>query len=259
VAAAVSVMVQQMFSMTPQTLLLLLALLAQVFALSSQELAPVDPSASDCAAADGDCSTPDWTSALQVASALQVRRGQQLGNRSEVHTPQALSCEGPWCDMLVEFCALFDTGDPVSIQKAVDTYIDGDQGFKMALTKSRYYDLPKDVVGERAAWLLSKGYVGWTFGPVLEKVDLDRGAGIVSIARHGTFSLHLNWVLRKFFYATYMQPLPNHQHFPYSRLDSLQNSDGGPSVGLLDLKLGGHSGEVEKGWKIVDAALIKLG
>merc|ERR1719189_988240 len=252
-------MVQQMFGMTPQTRLLWLALLPQVFASSPQEIASFESSGSDCAAADGNCSTTDWMSALQVASALNVRRGQQMGNRSEVHAPQALSCEGPWCDMLVEFCALFDTGDPVSIQRAVDTYIDGEQGFKMALTRSRYYDLPKDVVGERAAWLLSKGYVGWTFGPVLEKVDLDRGEGIVTIARHGTFSLHLNWVLRKFFYATYMQSLPNHKNFPYSTLDSLQNSDGGPSVGLLDLKLGGLTGEVERGWKIVDATLVKLG
>jgi len=252
-------LIEQLFSMALQTPLLLLTLLPTALASSEEGVEPAEASSFGCAAADGTCTAPDWISALQGISAVHVRRGQQKGNRSKVHAPQAISCEGPWCDMLAGFCALFDTFDADSMQRAVDTYVDGEQGFKMALTQNRYYDLPKDAAGNRSAWLLSKGFVDWTFEPVLEKVDLDRGAGVVTIVRRGTFSLHLNWVLRKFFSATYMQSLPHGKTFPYSTLTSLQNSDRGPSVGLFDVKLGGLSGEVERGWKIVDATFVKLG
>merc|ERR1719343_646407 len=127
----------------------------------------------------------------------------------------------------------------------------------MALTKDHYYAIEKEKVESTLAWLLPKGFVSWTSGPVLTRANLDREPGVVTILRNGTFTLNLNYFLRKLFWSSYVQPLPPGQKFPYSTVDTFRNSDKAPAIGLLDLKLGGVSGDVEKGWKVVGVTLIK--
>lgn len=160
--------------------------------------------------------------------------------------------------MLVDFCALFDTSNPALIQRGFDMYTDGDQGIQLALTKDHYYGVKPEDVQPTLEWLLPKGYVSWTSGPALEQVDLKRGPGVYTITRNGTFTLQLNYWLRKLFWSSYVHALPAGEVFPYTNVTDFHNSDKAPAIGLLDVKLGGLSGDPEKGWKVIGITLVKL-
>lgn len=173
-----------------------------------------------------------------------------------------MKCQGPWCDMLVDFARLFDSGDPAQIQQGVDMYTEWPNNvgsIKVALTRRDYCAINHERVQSILGFILPRGLVSWSLDPTLYQVDLPgRGEGVVTIARNGTFSVNLNYFYRRIFWSTYVESLPRGEFFPYTTVTSFHNCDSCPALGLLDLKEGGLDGDKSKGWRVVGVTLLKL-
>lgn len=214
----------------------------------------------ECAAsADGACAL----NALQSLQALvqTATRGQVAAALAAAVADAPQACVGAWCQTLMAFCKLFDTGNPATMQAAINQYTQwsrDEQGIEIGVTKDHAYTMYHQNVQKKLAEYMPQGKFGWTFGDDFQ-VQQPAGADSteVVIKRPGTLTLNLGWVGRQMFWNYAVKPLPDGGHYEGSNVKDLQDCNACPATMLFTLKKGGLEG-VGNDWKITRLVLVKM-
>lgn len=168
-------------------------------------------------------------------------------------------CRGPWCDTVQGFCSLFDTGDPKTIQKAVDQYAEFGghrEGIKIALTRDHFYELYHNNVAKRLSQYLSKGLFAWSFDNDFKTTHSDGSKA--TVVRPGTITFKMGWMKRRMFWNAAVQKMPRGEVFPYSTVKKFDDCTRCPAKMVFTLQKGGLKEVSGQGWKLIGISIIKL-
>lgn len=160
---------------------------------------------------------------------------------------------------MTKFCHLFDTNQPMQMQKAFDMYSDyakREEGIKLAVTKDHFYEMYHGNVGQKLSEFLPQKLFAWEFSDY-ENVE-PSGPTEATVVRTGTVTFNLGYWKRNMFWNSVVKRLPKGEVFPYSTVAKFDDCTKCPAKLVFTLKKGGVDGDVEKDWKVTGLSLIKL-